>query len=671
MKTIKQKILASFLILVGVSVVLCGAVGILTNYTSANSMLEQTLESTAPLAAERVSYELTSYTNVAQNLGMMPELSDDTVSVADKQSLVDNWAQKYGMVRGNLLDTSGNSLFDGNNYADREYFQKAMEGNCWISTPTKSKVTGELSIMVAAPVWKDGVAGGTVSGVVYFVPPETFLNDIVSTIKVSENGFAYMISSDGTTIADVTLENVAVENIEEEAKTDSSLSQLATLHADMRKGNSGFGSYKMDGEDKYLAYAPVSGTDGWSIAINAPTSDFMGSTVRSVIIIIILLVLIVIAALVVAITMANSIGNPIKACAERLRLLENGDLTSPSPVYNRKDEIGVLSNGTKHVVDTLQGLIGDIRYLLAEMSAGNFNARSKNYDLYLGDFSALLDSLRKINQQLSQTMYQINLAADQVSSGADQVSSGAQALAQGATEQASAVQELSATISEIDSGAKENSSSAKQMKDMSDQAGNQVSFCHDRMAELKNAMSDILTSHQEIGQIIATIENIAFQTNILALNAAVEAARAGEAGKGFAVVADEVRDLASKSDQASKQTKEIIERSAQYVTVGNDLMADVDKALDETQVLAGGLIDKINAMVENIMAEAESVDQVTDGTEQISSVVQTNSATAEESAAASEELSSQAQLLKELVSRFRLRKEDGEVTSNETPAADA
>lgn len=658
MKSIKYKLLVSFLALVGVSVLLCGSVGIISNYTSAQTMMQQALELAAPLAADRAAQELTTYRTAAEDLGMISKLSDDTVSVTDKEALVNHWAERYGMVRGNLLDVNGDSLFDGNNYADREYFQRAIQGESWISTPTISKVTGELSIMVAAPVWEDGVDGGTISGVVYFVPDETFLNRIVESILVSDNGSAYMLSKDGYTIADPDASLVAVENIEQQASTDSTYQSLANIHSKMRAGETGYGSYTLNGVQKAIAYAPVSGTDGWSIAVYAPTTDFLASTITSIVIMVILLVIIILVSTAISISIANSLGKPIEACVDRLTLLQQGDLTSPSPVFNRKDEIGVLSHATQDVVETLNTVLGDMGYLLGEMADGNFNISSRNYAAYRGDLKALLQSMRKINRKLSHTLSQINLAAEQVSSGADQVSSGAQALAQGATEQASSVQELSATIAEIDSGAKENAESAKQMKELSDQTGNQVTFSRERMSDLKSAMKDILDGHQEISQIIGTIENIAFQTNILALNAAVEAARAGTAGKGFAVVADEVRNLASKSDQASKQTKEIIERSAQHVTNGSHLMDEVDEALNKTAELSNSVIEHINIMAGNIMAEADSVTQVTTGTDQISSVVQTNSATAEESAAASEELSSQAQLLKELVGRFSLRSEE-------------
>ena len=657
MRSIKQKILVQVLALVVAAAVICGGVGIAATYVSSFSMLEQTLRSTATLAADRAAYELEAYRGEVEALGMVPELSDDTVSVAKKEQIVNQWVELYHMERGNLLNRSGDSLFDGNNYSEREYFQRALQGEAWISTPTVSKIDGELSIMVAAPVWEDGVAGGTVAGVVYFIPDKNFLNNIMTSIQISENSGAYMIDSTGLTIADTTLDTVAVENIEQEAQSDPSLARLAAHHAEMRAGNSGYGRYSIDGTEKCLAYAPVSDTNGWSIAITAPVSDFLGTTYISTAAAVALLLVILVVAFILSVRMAKGIGDPIKACAERLALVDTGDLSSPVPEFNTKDEVGTLSRATTGIVTNLQELIGDVDRLLDEMAKGNFNVRSRNYDLYQGDYTNLLESVRNININLSETLSQINQAADQVSAGAEQVSSGAQSLAQGATEQASAVEELSATVSEIDSSAETNARAATQSREKSGEADGQVHVSAQKMEALQGAMGDILQGHQEIAQIIETIENIAFQTNILALNAAVEAARAGSSGKGFAVVADEVRNLAQKSDAAAKQTKEIIERSTQNVERGSDLSQEVSDALQRTLTLASESAAFTDQVTNNIVAEARSINQVKDGIDQISAVVQTNSATAEESAAASQELSGQAQLLKDLTAKFIFRQD--------------
>ena len=364
-----------------------------------------------------------------------------------------------------------------------------------------------------------------------------------------------------------------------------------------------------------------------------------------------------------AFKLVKGIMEPTEEVRKALMGFSEGNLDIPVD-YESKNELGDMCNALRSSQDTLSTVIEDICYLLGEMAVGNFDVRSRATDKYVGALGVVLESIRKINHNLSDTLAQIDMSAEQVSSGSEQVSTGAQALAQGATEQASAVEELSATITEISNNAKKNSESTELAMRHSLEAGGLVNESSKYMEEMVEAMGNISQSSQEIGRIISTIENIAFQTNILALNAAVEAARAGSAGKGFAVVADEVRNLATKSDQAAKATKELIDRSIESVQSGDEIVKKVSDALSRTVDAAGLAMNSLKEITKAVETEAESIAQVTEGIDQISSVVQTNSATSEESAAASEELSSQASLMKDLMMKFTLRSDKGYGTTS-------
>jgi len=378
-------------------------------------------------------------------------------------------------------------------------------------------------------------------------------------------------------------------------------------------------------------------------------------------IIVVIVVMVVATILVVAFAMVliRGITKPTEQVRAALIGFSEGNLTIPV-TYESKNEIGDMCEALRKSQHILSEVIADTSNLLGEMAKGNFNVRSRDSKLYVGSLVTMLESIRTINRNLSDTLSQIVQSADQVAAGADQVATGAQSLAQGATEQASAVEQLSATIADIANSARQTASSAEEAHSSISEAGNQVIASNDYVRTLNAAMDNITSSSQEIGKIIDTIENIAFQTNILALNAAVEAARAGSAGKGFAVVADEVRNLASKSDQAAKATKDLIENSITAVKGGADVVSKVTQSLASLAELSGSTVTLMDNVAGAVESQNEAISQVTEGIDQISSVVQTSSATSEQSAAASEELSGQAALMKELMRRFKLRDDDGD-----------
>lgn len=656
MKKIQTKIMLMVMVAtLGVSIA-NSLQSIATTRKSTISAIEQTLTEVTELAAASAQNMISTYTLTVAEMASNPLFTDNKTSLAQKQDFIQSRVEEYYMRFGGMADADGYDAVNEIDVSAEPFFQVAMQGESYMSTPY---INGDdIYLVVAAPIKQDG----EIQGVLYFQCDTGILQSIVEEIQIGAEGESYILDKNGVTIAcgdrQAVLEQ---ENIIQEAAQNPNqkdLQELAAIEKKMVAGESGIASYfyEEDGSNNIQGYAPIQGTDGWSVAVTLDEDEFMrtayeGNNRQVAVAAMLCIVVILIGA-----ALSRSIANPIVRCANRLRALSEGDLKSPVPEVKSKDEVHILSESIADLIHNFRSIVDEIGTVLGAIADGDLTKQAVNAN-YSGDFNDLQHYLEVINEKLNTTVGGIVEASMRVSDGSGLMMASSSTLSKGAMAQSSAVEQLSVTMTDMNRDAEKTAELVKEAKTAVDFAGTELQESGEYIESLNQAMNLIMTSTDEISRIIDAIEDIALQTNILALNASVEAARAGTAGKGFAVVAGEVRELAAKSDEAAKATKELIKSSTEAVNSGSEVVTKVTKSVTNVVGQSGQIVEKMDIVESAIERQTGAIGQVSEAISQISSVVQSNTATAEESAASSQELSEQASVLQQLVSSFSLRRQ--------------
>ena len=531
------------------------------------------------------------------------------------------------------------------NALEKSWYQDGIQSEDFILGDVYFDEDSQSYVVGASGMLKNerGAVRGVAAADVYL----NSISDIVGDIKLEKTGGIFLVDTRTDTIIGHRDPEMTGRVLSE---FNGDMYEYAATQ--IKNGTSGLSVYD---DNVYIQVAQVPGSD-WTAVAYVSKSEVLGDLKMLTGMMASVAVVSILAAVVLIILLVRRmIGKPVTELNYVAGRIAEGDLNQ-NINYHSKDELGELSDNFGRTVVWLRDYvdyIDEISEKLQDIARGDL-AFTLSHD-YVGEFMKIKESLEGISRAFNETMGQINTAASQVAEGAGYVSEGAQTLSIGSAQQSEAVENLATHISEVYDGIQKTAQGAKKASEISQKVGSNILDSNEKMQHMNTAIQKISAKSTEIHNIIKTIEDIAFQTNILALNAAVEAARAGEAGKGFAVVADEVRNLASKSSEAAKDTTALIDQTVEAVEEGSGLA----KETADSMMAVVENTDEVNKLIEGIAQysakQAAATEEVIRGINQISDVVQSNMSTAEKSAAASEELSGQANMLRELVSKFRLK----------------
>lgn len=609
LSSLRGRLMAAFLI-IGIAAV--GAVGYIAIAHSQRSLVEIAQREGEALVVG-LSGEIDQYIKSRLAFLELQTEIDDIKSMdwARQQPLLARALKRFGGfeqlvvadVAGNTISTQGFR----SSIANRDYFREMLsEPRTLVSEPVVSKETGNVVVVMACPIFRDGALVGVLVGPLDLKE----LSNIILSTKWGKSGYAYAVDKNGVVL--IHPDQSLVGNLNVSIKGEEVSEELAAGTRQALGGKRGVMRYTFKGVDKFTAYAPIQSV-GWAVSITSPAVEFLApiSALRKNLFITIAVVAVAIVA--VALWIASGISRPVAVIADKMQQLASGDLSSKLEVKSSLAEIKVLSRAVNDMIHGVSGLIASVSEEAKSVTtdAEDVSASAQENTASVEEISA---SMSKINERVQEVAGAVEETTASIQEIASSAQNGAQAAAE-AGEQAEEISRLAENGSEAVSEIARRAELVDRARRMSD-----------------DAMRNLVASVENILKFVSLISGIADQTNLLALNAAIEAARAGEHGRGFAVVAEEVRKLAEETSKAAKEVSQVVAQVKQRTDEALNDQAEAAKNIEEMAKQTKGAQRAIVEVVGKIKAVADKV-------QSLAAIMEEQSASSQEMASAVEHIS--------------------------------